>query len=108
VNVLLFTVIGVGVVLLVLLFPHYLRWQVQRSARRELQKSLSERDPEEVIEELDAKIRDQLALIAELEANAGVIYGAGGDELIHREHRDLRLLKQNRKIAADYIEGRLR
>ena len=106
VNVLLVTVIGVGVVLLALLYPHYVRRLAQRSAWRELQKSLSERNPEEVIEELDAKIRDQLARIAELEANAGVIYGAGGDELLHQEHRELGLLKQNRKIAVDYIEGR--
>jgi hypothetical protein len=106
VKVFLFTVFGVSVVLFALLFPHFARRQAQRSARQELKKALSERGPEEVTEELDTKIRDQLAHIAELEANAGAIYGAGGGELIHQEHRKLGLLKQNRKIASDHIEGR--
>ena len=42
--------------------------------------------------------------IAKLDANAGTIYGAGGDEVMAIAHRELRSLKQSRDIAANYRE----
>ena len=100
----LFIVIGIIAIVLALILPRLLRRQLHREEWRDLQKALKERGRQAVLEELDSKISDKLTHIAKLEANAGVIYGAEGDEGMHTEHRELRGLKRSRDIAANYRE----
>ena len=94
-------IIGVSFIVLILMIPRLLRKQNDKDEKRELH----ERGRTAVLMELDEKIKDQLAHIATLEANAGVIYGAEADEAIHVEHRKLRRLYRSRDIAANYPEA---
>jgi len=103
-DTLLFIVIGIIVIVLALILPRLLRRQLHRKEWRDLQKALKERGRQAVLEELDSKISDKLTHIAKLEANAGVLYGVGGDEVMHMEHRELRCLMRSRDIAANYRE----
>jgi hypothetical protein len=98
-----FIVIGVPFIVLMLIISRFLRRNNERDEWRDLQEALKERGRQAVLEELDKKISDQLTQIAKLEANAGVIYGAGGDDAMHMEHRELRRLNRSREIAADYL-----
>ena len=97
--------IGAGMGLLSLFLREFLRRGTQRSARRALDKALSEGDPEDVLKQLDDKIRAKLERIAKLEANAGALFGAEVDDLIHQEHRELRDIQHDREIAVEYIEA---
>lgn len=94
------------VILFALWFPGYARRQAQRSVREEVLKSLSERDPKEVIQELDARIQERLDEFAELEKNAGVLHASGADELMSDVNDELILLRQKRKIVIDHMEDR--
>jgi hypothetical protein len=97
-------VIGVPFIVLMLIIPRFLRGQNDRDEWRDLQKALKERGRQAILEELDEKINDQLTHIAKLEANAGAIYGAGGADAMHMEHRELRRLYRSRDIATDYLD----
>lgn len=99
-----FIVIVAIAIALALILPHFLRQQLHRQELRFLEKAIKERGKQAVLEEIDNKISDKLTYIAKLDANAGTIYGAGGDEVMDMAHRELRSLKQSRDIAANYRE----
>ena len=99
-----FIVIVAIAIALALILPHFLRQQLHRQELRFLEKAIKERGKQAVLEEIDNKISDKLTYIAKLDANAGAIYGAGGDEVMDMAHRELRSLKQSRDIAANYRE----
>ena len=105
-EVLIVILIGVFILLWRLFFRHVARRMEQQNMERDVQEALSRRGPLHVLEELDAKIRDKRARIAKMESNAGMIYAAGGDEVLDEEHRELRRLEQSRKLAAHYAEER--
>ncbi len=101
-DVLVVIVLGFLVVVLALILPRLLRRSLRKSQRRDLETDIDERGRQKVLEELDAKINDKLAHIANLDANAGAIYGAGGDEMLEMEHDELRRLMTSRDIAASH------
>ena len=96
-------IVGIAIVL-ALILPHFLRQQRHQHELRALKKAIKDRGKQAVLEEIDIKISDKLTYIATLDANAGAIYGAGGDEVMDMAHRELRSLKRSRDIAANYRE----
>ena len=103
-DALIVIVIGFLVAVMALILPRLLRHRLRMIERRDLEIDLKERGRQTVLEELDARIHDKMAHIAKLEANAGAIYGAGGDEILEKEYRELRHLRDCRDIAAGHRE----